>query len=108
MTISRRTAILRELAALDEQIIAARGPDHEQLLARQRSLEVELAGLVKGVDSGRSAHEWTRFGYGIRNARTTVCEGRNRLVLLTGGPRNHAPGRGAERPGSTPTLRGQR
>jgi hypothetical protein len=56
MTISRRTAILAELAKLDEQIIAAASSDHEQLEIRRRSLERELAGLFVGRDEARSHH----------------------------------------------------
>jgi hypothetical protein len=61
MTISRRTAILAELAALDERILVADGADHEQLRTRRLSLERELDGVFVGVASKRSQHEWEPF-----------------------------------------------
>lgn len=56
MTISRRTAILAELAALDERMLVADGADRDRLAMRQGALEAELAAMFAGVAAPRAFH----------------------------------------------------
>lgn len=55
-TPSRRTAILAELAQIDERMLVAPEADRDRLWARQRELEVELSRLFVGVAANRSHH----------------------------------------------------